>query len=314
MNKLVTLLFACFLALSLVGCFANKEQQAAKDTLNVTVSILPQKYFVEKIAGQDVSVNVMVRPGASPATYEPKPAQMQELSTSDLYFAIGVPFENVWLAKFESVNPEMEIVKTHQNIDLRRMESSYSFIDNNIKNLDTAEGHDHDHHHHEGMKDPHIWLSPALVKLQTQIILDKLIKHDPNNYQYYTENHQAFLKEIENTDLEIKKILSGNLKSNKIMVFHPSWGYFAEAYGLTQIPIEIEGKEPKMAQLQKLIDFAKNENLKIIFIQPQFSAKTAQIIANNIGGKVVQADPLAYNWSENLINVAKSFKQSLQEE
>jgi zinc transport system substrate-binding protein len=158
--------------------------------------------------------------------------------------------------------------------------------------------------------DPHIWLSPKLVKIQAKNILDGFLKIDEKHKDIYMENYKKFIKEIEDTDSKIKDTLS-NLKNRKFMVFHPTWGYFADEYNLEQIPIEVEGKTPSMQTLAKLINKAKKDNIKVVFVQPQFSKKSAEIIAKQIGGKVIAVDPLAENWSENLISVSKVFKKVL---
>jgi zinc transport system substrate-binding protein len=263
----------------------------AADKLNVTVSILPQKYFVKKIAGNLANINVMVLPGNNPATYEPKPFQMLDLSKSKIYFSIGVPFEKVWLKKIISTNPNMLLVKTQKNIIKKPMVERDVHVESQIL-------------------DPHIWLSPKLVKIQAKNILDGFLKIDEKHKDIYMENYKKFIKEIEDTDSKIKDTLS-NLKNRKFMVFHPTWGYFADEYNLEQIPIEVEGKTPSMQTLAKLINKAKKDNIKVVFVQPQFSKKSAEIIAKQIGGKVIAVDPLAENWSENLISVSKVFKKVL---
>lgn len=282
---------------------------ASSKVIDVTVSIVPQKYFVEKIGGSFVDVNVMVLPGASPATYEPKPRQMVQLSKSVVYFAVGVPFESVWLDKISSINKSMTIVNTQDGIERLPM-AKHEHHDE-----DEHEGEDehHDEHgHSEGeILDPHIWLSPALVKVQAKTIKNTLIKVDPKNKNAYQSNYELFIKEIETIDEKIKLILK-DMEGNKFMVFHPSWGYFAKEYGLEQIPVEVEGKKPSPKELAHLIDEANEENVKVIFVQPQFSQKSAKIIAKQIGGRTQIANPLTYDWADNLIEIAKSFQKEMK--
>ena len=270
----------------------------ANDPLKVMVSIVPQKYFVEKIGGDLVHVSVMVPPGFNPATYEPKPQQMAALATSEIYFAIGVPFEKIWLEKFAGVNPGMRIVHTEDGIDKLTMEGHPQHNDEDLG--------------HHGTKDPHIWLSPPLVQIQLGYILDVFLRVDPEREEQYTENYNTFTREVAALDHRIREIFSGKGEGGQFMVYHPSWGYFAQAYGLKQIPIEIEGKEPKASDLQKLIQHARKEKVKAIFVQPQFSAKSAHTIAKAIGCRVMYADPLAMNWAENLLKVAEEFMSSLE--
>jgi zinc transport system substrate-binding protein len=246
----------------------------------------------------------MVPPGADPHIYEPKPKQMVDLSESKLYFATGVDFEHSWLDRFSSANPEMKIVHTEENIEKIPMQS----IELEISEADE----EHEHHHEEHGLDPHIWLSPPLVIKQLNIILQNIIAADPDNKDTYQANFDRFCEEINSLDSELKEIFNdGNLVKDFI-VFHPAWGYFAKAYGLRQIPVEIEGKEPKPRDIVELVDYAKKNDIKVIFVQPQISPKTASMIANEIGGEVVTADPLEENWLENMRSVARKFKNAMK--
>lgn len=274
----------------------------------VFVSILPQKYFVEQIAGDLVDVQVMVKPGASPATYEPKVSQMKKLASSEIYFAIGVPFEHAWLQRIAEVNRQMRIVKTDLGIEKLRME----------KHLHEEEGEDHAGHDHgdneeaeEDGLDPHIWLSPVLVKQQVTNITASLTELIPEQATLLKSNLAQFLKQIDTLDAELHKLLAGK-KDLGFMVFHPSWGYFAENYHLKQIPIEIEGKGTKSSQLRELILFAREKGIKVIFAQPQFSTKSAKLVANEIDGQVITVDPLAEDWLTNMKLVAEQFRDAIQ--
>lgn len=259
----------------------------------VSVSILPQQYFIEKIAGNTLEVNVMVTPGNSPATYEPKPSQMKSLAQSKLYFAIGVPFEKVWLPKFESMAASMQIVFTDENISKRIMAS-----------------HHHENHvRHEGVADPHIWLDPLLVKIQAKTIAKALILVFPEHESFFKKNLKNFELELDALDETIKYALK-DLKNRRFLVFHPSWGYLSDRYSLEQIAIEVEGKEPKPAQLKMLIKTAKKHNIGIVFVAPQFSTKSAETIAKEIGGKVIAIDPLAKNWKEELLRSVEALASS----
>jgi zinc transport system substrate-binding protein len=270
----------------------------AGDKLPVFVSITPQKYFVQQIGKELVDVQIMVPPGASPATYEPKPRQMADLSKAKIYFAVGVPYEKAWLLKIAAANPKMNVVHTDHGIKKLAMTSHHH------------DGEKDDHHDHGGL-DPHIWLSPQLVKVQAHTILAALIEIDPTHQSVYQTNFKEFTARIDQLDADLKKIFVGK-KGLQFMVFHPSWGYFAKAYGLTQVPIEIEGKEPKPAQLGELIRHARKDGIKVVFVQPQFSTKSARLVAHEIGGQVVPADPLAEEWMANLRAVAAKFKTALK--
>ncbi len=160
--------------------------------------------------------------------------------------------------------------------------------------------------------DPHIWLSPPLVMLQSKNIRDGLIEADPAGKKIYETHYTAFIEELKNLDLELKKIFQTTGPNTEFMVYHPSWGYFAESYGLEQIPIELEGKKPSPKKLLKLIKDARKNNIKVIFVQPQFSEKSAETIADAIGGKVMFADPLAEDWENNLLQVGEKFKSAFE--
>lgn len=290
------------LSLGLISLLLFVAQLASAEPIEVYVSILPQKYFINKIGADLVEVSVMVAPGASPATYEPKPKQMVTLTKAKIYYAIGVPFENVWLDKIAAANPEMIIVHTEAGIEKMVMKSPDHHL----------EGEHRQGNHHHGIKDPHVWLSPPLVMQQARNILDGLVAIDPVHQSIYETNYKKFIMELVDLDLELKKVFAGRDKQIEFMVFHPSWGYFARAYGLEQIPIEMEGKEPKPGELKDLINYAKKRDIKVIFVQPQFSRQAAQTIARSIGGQIAFLDPLAPDWPHNLREAANKFKADLR--
>lgn len=280
----------------------------AENPVQVSVSIVPQKYFVEKIGGDLVKVSVMVEPGANPHVYEPKPQQMVDLAKSKVYFTIGDPFEQVWLNKLVSNNPNMRVVQTDAGIEKLPMEAHHHHEEEHEKGKDRKR---EEAEHHHGELDPHIWLSPPLVMLQARNIMNGLIDADPQNKTAYQAGYKKFIDEVVDLDMEIKSIfLSGNQR--EFMVFHPAWGYFAQAYGLKQVPVEVEGKEPKAADLKHLIDHAKEHGIKVIFVQPQISISSAKVLVGAIDGQLVDADPLATDWAGNLRQVGEKFKAALK--
>lgn len=260
--------------------------------VNAVVSILPQKAFVEAIGGDKVNVTLMVKPGKSPHNYEPRPSQMTEVEKADVYFAIGVEFENAWLPKFTHQNKKMKVVN----------------MDKGIVKIEMEEYHHHDTHHDDetGQKDPHIWTSPKNVKVIAKNIYNHLIDMDVKNRKYYTSNYEKFLAHIQDTDRKITHILMETKTERKFMVFHPAWGYFANDYGLRQMAIEMSGKSPKPQQVIHLIKEAKEEDVKAVFTAPEFSEKVAQVIAKELGVPVLKVSPLNFEWSKNLINLAKA--------
>ena len=256
--------------------------------VNTVVSILPQKSFVEAIGKDLVNISVMVLPGDSPHTYEPKPSQMRDISKADIYFSIGVEFENGWLPRFASQNKNMKIVDTSKGIEKEMMPT---FEGKEIQN---------------GEKDPHVWTAPQNIKIIARNIYTALAKIDSKNAKIYKKNYEKFILHVELIDKEIKSILKNTPKNSKFMVFHPSWGYFAKEYNLVQLPIEIEGKTPKPKSLIKIIQIAKKDKVKAIFTQPEFSPKIANQIAIQLKIKVIKATPLNPKWEENLIKFAKA--------
>jgi zinc transport system substrate-binding protein len=263
------------------------QSEAAVDRITVFVSIAPQKYFVQQIGKDLIDVRIMVPPGASPAAYEPRPKQMTELTASRMYFAIGVAFENTWLDKIAAVNPGMKVIHTDNGIKKIPMDAHP-----HPDRVGRKESHsDEDEHAHDGL-DPHIWLSPPLVKIQARTILASLQEIDPERQNTYAANYREFISRIDELDAGLKKTFAGR-QNLQFMVFHPAWGYFARAYGLRQVPIEIEGKNPKPALLKDLIVHAREKGIRVVFVQPQFSTKSAEIVAREIGGRVAFADPLA---------------------
>ena len=273
------------------------EQTQATDKIPVTVSIEPQKYFVERIGGDRVKVNVMVETGVDPHTYEPKPDQMRSLASSKAYFSIGGGLEQAWLPRLSGANSQLKIVDTSQGIE-------------KIPSLE--HGHDHDHHSEDGENlDPHIWLSPSRVKQQAENIYQSLVKIDPKNQVEYQANLDQFIKEIDSLDQEIRQQLTP-LKNRTFMVFHPEWGYFAKDYNLNMIAIEVEGNEPSAAELGDIIKKAKANKIKVIFTQPEFSPQTAQAIAQEIGAKVLPISALNSDWLNNLRQVSQTLATELK--
>ena len=291
--------FASMLAISgiFVSSFSANAQTGKQ--LAVFVSIPPQKYFVQQIGKERVHIQVMVQPGASPATYEPRPRQMAAISKTQIYFAIGVAFEKTWMRKIVAANPKLRVVQT----------------DDGIQKIPMA-AHSHDVEHqpekdHQGEPDPHIWLAPTLVMIQARTILNALVEIDPAHRAVYEANTRAFLAELGSLDADLRNMFADR-QGQQFMVFHPAWGYFAYSYGLKQVPVEIEGKDPKPAQLKTLIEHARENQIKAIFVQPQFSSKSAKLVAKEIGGRVVVADPLASDWSTNLRGVAQKLETVLK--
>lgn len=257
----------------------------------LTVTIEPQRYFLDQIVGDRFTVNTLVPPGASPETYEPPPSVMVDLGKSELYFLVGeLGFEKAWSHRLAENNPDVTVVNCSEGIEL-------------------MEGHDHHHgdeeghfQHHEGM-DPHVWSSPRVVKQFTRNMVEAVVKADPDNEERYRTNYAELARMIERTDSIVGALLE-EAASRSFIIYHPALGYFAEDYDLYQFSIEFEGKNPSPSQIKELVDIARAEKINTIFVQMGFDKKNAEVIAQEINAEIFVIDPLAYNWDEEMIRIA----------
>lgn len=281
----------------LAACQPQAQQNTSPQrSTSVTVSILPQVYFVERISGGTIPVNVMVGPGEEAHTYEPKPEQMRALAESQVFFTMGLEYETVWVPRFEDINPNLEI------IDLAK----------GIQRIPLSSDHAHQDEEPEGNLDPHIWLSPKNGKIIAENTLLALSALVPESVDIFQKNYEALIADIENVDRRIIDSLK-SYDQRKFMVFHPAWGYFAEHYNLEQLPVQIGGQDPSASELASLIKIAQEEKIKVIFIQPTFNTASAEAIANEIGGEVAIVDPLARDWLSNLESAAEAFASALND-
>ncbi len=255
------------LAASAISC---RQKEGVSENIVVAVSILPQAEFVEAVGGEKVDVIAMVPPGARLETYEPRPSQIVDLAKAEMYVKVGsgVEFELVWMDKLIGVNREMLVVDSAKGVELMEM-------------------------------NPHIWLSPRNAKVMVQNIYEGLVQVDPANKDYYAQNRDAYLHKLAGLDQDIRDGLS-RMTNRRFIIYHPAFGYFARDYNLTMIPIEEEGNEPTAAGITRLIEYARENNIRVIFTAPQFNPESAEVIADEIGGRVVFIDPLAGDYIENL--------------
>lgn len=301
----------------------------ASEKVNVMVSILPQTYFVRQIGGDLVNVICMIPEGSSPHIYEPTSQQMKFLSKADMYVRIKIDFENAWWEKMTVANPDMLIVDSTQGIEfIRDHKDHHDHHEGEGKHHDHHDHHEGEGEHHEGKhqkkqehktdenasdhkgRNPHIWLSPRMAKIQAEHIYQGLITVDPGHQKTYQANKTAFLQSLDALDNEIRAQLA-KVKTRKFMVFHPAWSYFARDYGLEQFSIEMEGKEPSAREMAELMMFANKEKIAVIFVQPQASRRSADTIARQIGAEVKILDPLAAQWMKNMRRVAKTLAETL---
>ena len=282
MKKLILLLA---IAIIFSACNSKKSKTEVPGNF-ITVSILPQKTFVEKIAGDDFKVNVLIPPGTSPAAYTLLPSQMEEISKSAIWFRIGyIGFEHSWKDKIEQANTKMKVVDLSEGLDL------------------IAQGKEqHGDHFHLSGVDPHIWLSPVLVKEMAKRILDEVSKLNPEQSAKYKTNYLEFVNEIDKLNIEISNKLKP-FEGRKIIVFHPSLSYFVRDYGLLQFSLESGGKEPTPQRMKELIDLANTENIKVMYIQGELDRDHARVFAEEVNGKIIQVRPLDPAWAENLMEM-----------
>jgi zinc transport system substrate-binding protein len=280
-------MLAASLMAVLTGC--DRETAPTGKTV-VAVTILPQAGFVKAIGGDKVAVVIMVPPGASPHTYEVTPDQMTQLSRAKMYAKVGSPveFELTWMDKLIAVNKNMLVVDCSKGIDL-------------IISQDPDE---------PGM-DPHIWLSVKNAKIMVQNIRDGLVQVDAANKDYYEKNCADYLDQLTRLDSELAADLSG-VKNRSFIVYHPAFGYFARDYNLTQIGVEQEGKEPDADYIVRLIKEARELDIRVVFVSPEYSTKSAESIAREIGGQVVVIDPLAEDFIGNMRSIESAMKQAMQ--
>lgn len=285
---LLTLLF-------IVGCNTSSNN---KPTVSVTIE--PQRYFVEQIAGDNFNVNTIVPPGTSPETYDPTPSQMVMLGKSLLYFKVGyLGFENAWGKTLAENNADVLVVNTSNEISLIEGDNHDNIIG----------GHQHhEGHNHQGV-DPHIWSSPKSALIMAENILNALVLADVENQTLYRDNFKVLQAEIMATDKKITSLLE-NASVDAFIIYHPALAYFARDYNLTQYSIEFEGKSPSPQQLKQMIDFAQEQGVKTIFVQKGFDMKNAVSLAKEVNASIHSIDPLSYNWSDELIKIAEILSEN----
>lgn len=273
------------LGLSLISC--NKKVNDEKPIL--TVSIEPQRYFLEQLVGDKYTVNCAIPAGSNPETFAPTPSQLANISKSKVYLTIGTLFsEKIFIDKISSYNTGLEIIDCSLNIPLLEEDHHCEF----------SSEHEHG--------DPHIWSSPSTMRIIVKNMYDAIIDIDEANKEYYKANYDSIVIKIDKTDKQIKEYLSKTANKDFI-IYHPALGYFAKEYGLHQLTIEHAGKNPSPAHLAKLIDKAKKENIRIVFIQKEFDIRNTETLANEINGETYVINLLNYNWEEELTNIAKAF-------
>lgn len=279
------IVFACLLLLAACGNGKQTEEKI------VTVTIEPQRYFAEKIAGERFKINCIVPAGQSPETYDPTTQQMIQVGQSDAYLRIGyIGFELAWMKNIQDNNPTLKIFDLSEGVQLLASEEE-------------EEG-EHHHHHHGGV-DPHIWSSISGAKTIATNTLRAFVSLDPDHKDYYEANYNLLMAEIDATEQAIQALLTP-IENRIFIIYHPALTYFAHEFGFTQLCIEMDGKEPSPAQLKELVQTAKEQNCKTVFIQQEFDQKNAELIAKETGCLLRPINPLAYDWHTEMIQIAKA--------
>ncbi len=274
-----------------VLCLASCAPPEGGAPLRVVVSIPPQEFVLARVGGPGVAVTVLAGPGESPHTYQPSDSQVSDVMRARLYFRIGVPFEN---GRWLSALPErVRVVDQRAGIDLRRMEEEES-----------THGHD------EG-DDPHVWLTPRHLRRMAENAAGALLAADPERAATYEANLRALCADLDRTDEALRRLLAP-VRGRAMYVFHPAWGYFCDEYGLRQVSVEFEGKEPSDHELTALIARARADRARVIFVQPQVSGRSAAALAEATGATLRTLDPLRVDVLANLTEAATAVAEALR--
>lgn len=279
MQKYNIFLFLTILSVA-VSCRDNMRQ--APDRRVITVTIEPLRYFAERIAGDRFDVETMVPQGGNPETYEPSARQMMNLSHSVLYVKVGsIGFERTWMKKLEQNAPHAIIVDSSDGISMMKTEN--------------------------GIPDPHTWMSTANSLIIAENIYRALVKIDKKDSIYFKKNLENLIDSINHVDSEIRHLVR-NAKTRSFLIYHPILSYYARDFGLTQIPLEEESREPSARQMHNIISRAKNERVKVFFVQKEFANRNINAVTESTGADTAEIDPLGYDWQNEMIKVARCLK------
>lgn len=299
----ITVSGLCLFAGSCAPTSDTSDAESTEGKLKVFVSVLPQQTVVERIAGELAVVDTMVTSGGDPHSFSATAKQMVALGKADLYLTVGMPFEDQYLPKIQETRPDLIVESMVMGIDLMEMDPHHHHPED--------DGHDHDHGH-EGELDPHVWLSPALLKVMAWNVGDFLSEAAPEHAETFAANVSAFEAELDAVDARIRALLEPH-KGKAFYVFHPAFGYFAEAYGLEQKAIESDGQKPSPGELAEMIAEMKSAQAKVIFTQPQFDESPANAIASQIQASVSSIDPLDGDVIGSLERIAEAIDSGLRE-
>ncbi len=299
----VYLLLSLALSLMLYGCGGTKRPATQGEKPLLTVSIEPLRYFTEAIAGPSWQVETLVPRGASPETYDPTPRQLSRLAQSQAFLRIGyIGYELVWSDRLAENAPQVPFYNLSEGIDL--IYGHHHHHDHHNHEGNYAEQEEHHHHEEAEGVEPHTWNSPRNARLIATHIRDILTTLDAPNGTLYSQRCDSLCQRIDRCDSLLRVLLSQPQASRAFMIYHPALSYLARDYGLTQIAIESDGKEPSAARMKALSQLCQAHDIKVIFIQPEFDRHSAESIAQQTGTRLVSINPLAYDWEAELIHTA----------
>lgn len=288
------------------------EQSLTKDTRpRIAVSIIPQEYVVDRIAGSLADTVVLVGPGQSPHSYEPTPRQMASLSQAQAWITSNTDFELALRPKISSMYPSLRIVDGTEGVVFRSLEEHHHEEAHDDEDHDLYEHDDHeDERHHAGEIDRHTWLGREPMKIMAAKVAETLISLDPNNTETYQRNLNAFHADIDTLFSQLEADLA-SLRGTTVFVYHPSFGYLLDEFGIHQRAVETGGKEPTARALSELIGEAREAQPEAIFVQAQFPTQAARTVAETIGAQVLPLDPLAYDWLANIEIIGETLRRTL---
>lgn len=294
------LMFSLALLVGLTSYAMGSKDVAPAAKPLIAVSILPQGYFVQRISGGAVDYTVLVGPGQDPHSYEPTPSQMADLSKAKAWILSNTDFELALRPKIQSLYPSLSLVDGTDGVIFRKMEAH------------THEGEAAPAVPATGMEiDRHTWLGRAPARIMATHIKDTLVKIDPKNASAYEANCKALIADIDREfDALIPRLAA--LKGTTVFVFHPAFGYFLDEFGIEQESVETGGKEPTAQTLAKLVEEARKDKVRAIFVQSQFPVSAAKTLADAVGAKVLPLDPLAPDWLANIKRMGETLIQAAQ--
>jgi len=293
-----------YLTLALIGiisvCLSGCIDTTSAVKIGLLVTIVPQSEMTEFIGGEYVEVTIMVPPGESPHSFEPTPEKMKKVAEATAYFKVGsgVEFEIVHMDTILEQNSNLQVFDCSEDLSVISFDEHYGQEEHHEEEKEHEGEHDH------GGTDPHVWTSPVNFKKMAEVVYNGLVEIDQDHQEEYYANYQSYISKLDNLNTNVSNLLQP-YTGRSFMVYHPAWGYFGDSYNLKMIAIEDEGKQPGPAGIDAIISQAKEENITVIFVAPQFDTSSAETIADEIGGNVVFANPLMSNYEETITKLAE---------